>query len=346
MTTYAIKWREPSGQTFIGRLAFGARTLRLDGRRSGVNEPPVYRHLRYDELQSLRIGSRGADRLDGRPALVVEWLEGAYLFAGAGQGAPIVQELVDRLVELRRRRRAGRRKSAANPQPDCAPPPIETTPFRLYVGATNRSKGGTTMRKLFVIGGIVAGLVLVVFGAAAISMGIDGRTTVRDSLKAEQITFGAADDPAVAKFAPQWADEQVTTGTQARAFAQVMHEHALEGSDGLAYAQMGRFVSAADPENAAGTSDEAAALKDEKGNPVSNTARNTWVTATALSTALNVSYMAEQMALFGIVVGIALLLSGFGFIILALGGALRGRELAPVVKREPTSARQPAGVTS
>ena len=96
-----------------------------------------------------------------------------------------------------------------------------------------------------------------------------------------------------------------------------MHEHALEGSDGLAYAQMGRFVSAADPESAAGTSDEAAALKDENGNPVSNSARNTWVTATALSTALNMSYMAEQMALFGIVVGIALLLSGIGFIILA-----------------------------
>jgi hypothetical protein len=119
VTTYAVKWREPSGQTFIGRLAFGARTLRLDGRRSGANEAPVYRHLRYDELQSLRIGSRGADRLDGRPALVVEWLEGAYLFAGAGQGAPIVQELVDRLVALRP-------KSAAYPQPDCASPPIET----------------------------------------------------------------------------------------------------------------------------------------------------------------------------------------------------------------------------
>ncbi len=84
---------------------------------------------------------------------------------------------------------------------------------------------------------------------------------------------------------------------------------------------MGRFVSADDPENPAGTSDEAAALKDEEGNPVSNSARNTWVTATALSTALNVSYMAEQMALFGIVVGVALLLSGIGFIILALGSA-------------------------
>jgi hypothetical protein len=202
------------------------------------------------------------------------------------------------------------------------------------------------MRKLFVIGGIVAGLVLVVFGAAAISMGIDGRTTVRDSLKQEQIVFGAADDPAVAKYAAVWAEDDVRTGTQARAFAQIMHEHALEGSDGLPYSQMGRFVSAADPENAAGTSDEAAALKDEKGNPVSNSARNTWVTATALSTALNMSYMAEQMALFGIVVGIALLLSGFGFIILALGGALRGRELAPVVKREPAGAQRPATATS
>ena len=189
------------------------------------------------------------------------------------------------------------------------------------------------MRKLFEIGGIIAGLVLVVFGAAAIYMGADGRATVRDSLKQEQITFGSADDPAVAKYAPQWADEQVQTGAQARAFAQVMHEHALEGAGGLTYAQLGRFVSADDPRDPAGTSDEAAALKDEQGNPVSNSARNTWVTATALSTALNVSYMAEQMALFGIIVGIALLLSGIGFVVLALG-TLRRRELAPSVKRQ------------
>ncbi len=201
------------------------------------------------------------------------------------------------------------------------------------------------MRKLFEIGGIIAGLVLVVFGVAAISMGIDGRTTVRDSIKAEQISFGAADDPAVAKFASQWAEQPVQTGAQARAFAQVIHEHAVEGSDGLTYAQMGRFVSAADPESPAGTSDEAAALKDEAGNPVSNSARNTWITATALSTALNMSYMAEQMALFGIVVGIALLLSGIGFIILALGGALHRRESESLETR-PAKAPKPAAAIS
>ena len=189
------------------------------------------------------------------------------------------------------------------------------------------------MRKLFELGGIIAGLVLVIFGAVAIYMGVDGRATVRDSLKQEQITFGATDDPVVAKYASQWAEEQVTTGTQARAFAQIIRGHALEGSGGLTYSQMGRFVSADDPENPAGTSDETAALKDEKGSPVSNTARNTWVTATALSTALNMSYMAEQTALFGIVVGFALLLSGIGFVILALG-ALGRREWAAFAKRQ------------
>ena len=202
------------------------------------------------------------------------------------------------------------------------------------------------MRKSLKVGGIVAGLLLMVFGAAAIYMGVDGRGTVRDSLKQEQITFGAADDPAVARYASQWAEQPVETGAQARAFAQIMREHALEGAGGLTYAELGRFVSAAAPENPAGTSDEAAALKDEQGNPVSNSARDTWVTATALSTALNVSYMAEQMALFGILVGFALLLSGIGFIVLTLGGALRGRAPATAANRAPTGAARPVPASS
>jgi F0F1-type ATP synthase membrane subunit c/vacuolar-type H+-ATPase subunit K len=50
------------------------------------------------------------------------------------------------------------------------------------------------------------------------------------------------------------------------------------------------------------------------------------VTETALTTALNTSYMASQLALFGLVVGIALLLAGLGFGILAVSGALRSPE--------------------
>lgn len=167
------------------------------------------------------------------------------------------------------------------------------------------------------IGGFLAGGVLILFGIVAIFMGVSGFNTTRDSIKQENIVFGSADDPAVAEHAEQWAGEQVTNGDQARAFALIMRDHALEASGGLTYAEMGRFVAADDPENPAGTSDEEAALKDEQGNPVSNGARNTWVTATSLSTALNMSYMAERLAVFGMVVGVALLLTGIGLVILA-----------------------------
>ena len=40
------------------------------------------------------------------------------------------------------------------------------------------------------------------------------------------------------------------------------------------------------------------------------------------------SYMAQQLSLFGIVVGVALLLAGIGFAVLAVGGALRSPETA------------------
>jgi hypothetical protein len=101
VTTYAVKWREPDGQTFVGRLALGARTLRLDGRRRGEEGPTVNRQIGYEELRGLRIGSRGSERLDGRTALVVERGDGCYLVSDAGIGAPIVHELVDRLADLR-----------------------------------------------------------------------------------------------------------------------------------------------------------------------------------------------------------------------------------------------------
>jgi hypothetical protein len=187
-------------------------------------------------------------------------------------------------------------------------------------------------RRILEWGGLAAGVVLIAFGIVAIYMGVDGRNTVRDSIKQEQIFFGEATDPAVAKHAEKWAGEQVLTGDRARAFALVMREHTLESTSGLTYAQMGRFVSAAKPDDPKGTSDEAAAAKDEAGQPIANGARNIWVTETALTTALNTSYMAEQLSLFGMVVGVALLLTGAGLFILALavlGGRFREKQTDP-----------------
>jgi hypothetical protein len=58
---------------------------------------------------------------------------------------------------------------------------------------------------------------------------------------------------------------------------------------------------------------------DPKTKPVANGARTTWVNETALATALNTSYFAENVALFSIVMGIALLLVGIGLAVLTFG---------------------------
>jgi hypothetical protein len=188
-----------------------------------------------------------------------------------------------------------------------------------------------TGRRVLEIGGIVAGVIMIAFGIGALVMSINARNTVSDEVKAEQIVGSADMNPTdieaamkeaglegVAVPSCDVADQPIENGSDARCFAKYMRIHALESSGGLTYAQMGRFVAASNPSDPAGTSDAAAAQKDANGQPVSNGARNTWVTETALSTALNVSYMAEQIALFGLVVGVALLLSGIGFVILAL----------------------------
>src|SRR6187399_336862 len=158
------------------------------------------------------------------------------------------------------------------------------------------------------IGGYVSGGVLIFFGIAVIVLGIWGFSFTRDHIEREGITFGPIEDPAVAEHAPDWAGEPVDTGRKALAQAEIMREHTLSGTGGLTYAEMGRYQSAANPDDPKGTNDEAQAAKDESGQPVSNGARNIWVTETALATSLNVSFLAESTALFGVVVAIALLL--------------------------------------
>jgi len=197
-------------------------------------------------------------------------------------------------------------------------------------------------RKLWEIGGFIAGGLLIIFGVVAIILGVNAYSTTRDAIKAEGITFASADDPAVQKYAEQWAGKPVETGDQARAFAKIMREHTIESTGGLTYAQMGRYQSAENPEDGAGTNDPNEAAKDENGQPIANGARNIWVTETALTTALNMSYMAERLAVFGFVVGIALLLTGVGLVILAF--AVFGRQ--EEVEEASAPARAPTPVTS
>jgi hypothetical protein len=193
-------------------------------------------------------------------------------------------------------------------------------------------------RKVLEWGGFAAGAVLITFGVVAIAMGVNGRSTVSDSLKQEKIVgtsdmtpsaikeeatkagldVNAIDMPTVAV-----AGKQINSGDRARAFASYMRIHALEATGGYTYAQMGRFTAKPNAPKSelavgGGTDNPQWAVMDTASKqPLANGARNVWVTETALTTALNASYMADKLGLFGIVVGVALLLSGIGFVILA-----------------------------
>ena len=165
-----------------------------------------------------------------------------------------------------------------------------------------------TMSKLLRYCGVAASIVLIAFGIGSVVTGVNGRDQVRSDLKREQIV-GTPD------MAASVADKQVTTGAQAKAFADGMRKHTLEATGGQTYAQMGRFLDKAGKP----TSDEKAAAVDPATHkPVENAARNIWVTETALTTALNTSYFAERVATFAIVMGIALLLTGIGLLVLTL----------------------------
>jgi hypothetical protein len=218
------------------------------------------------------------------------------------------------------------------------------------------------MRKLLEVGGLIAGIVLIAFGVGAIALSVNGKSTIHNSLAAENIVGSPDMTPAgitaaakdagldVSKLdipSASVAGVAITNGTRAHVFAQYMRIHALEASGGLPYADMGRFLAVKDTpaSELAGkgaTNNEQYALIDPTTKqPVANGARNTWVTETALTTALNLAYTAQQIALFGLVVGIALLLSGVGFVILALGGALENERLFWALKPRAKKSASP-----
>jgi hypothetical protein len=201
------------------------------------------------------------------------------------------------------------------------------------------------MKRFLEIGGFISGAILIAFGVAVIALGANGRSTVASNLKQEQIVGTPDMTPALIKDEAtkaglagvsfptcSVAGKAINNGSRARCFAQYMRIHTLEATGGIPYAQMPRYATA----DGKGTNDVAKALQ-ANGRPVDNGARNIWVTETALTSALNMSYMAEQLSLFSVVTGFALLLTGIGFVVL---------DWAALHRRRTKTAESASGVKS
>ena len=184
------------------------------------------------------------------------------------------------------------------------------------------------MRRITNYGGIAASLILIVFGGAVLAMGVAGHRTVSDNLEQEQIVGTPDMSPAAIRAelakagltgvsvpSRSVANAKIDSAGEARTFAEYMRLHTLLATGGQVYAEMPRFLDQAGKP----TADQSKAAIDPKsGKPVDNPARTIWVNETALSTALNTSYFANQVALFALIIGIALLLTGAGFGVVTL----------------------------
>ena len=187
------------------------------------------------------------------------------------------------------------------------------------------------LRRMFWLGGMAAGVLLVVLGGIWIWQGASARSEVHDTISREQIVGTPDMSPATFEGEVEGveipscdvAEEEIDTGAEARCFADWMRVHALEGTGGRTFSQMGRYLDADGQE----TNDPAEAAKDPKsGQPVTNGARDLWVTQRALATGLELAFVGEQISLFSIATGIVFAIIGIGLLVmLTIGGVLSPR---------------------
>ena len=115
-------------------------------------------------------------------------------------------------------------------------------------------EGTMTLKKLFEVGGFIAGAVMIVlFGVAVIALGVaaappssnlksaaDRRLRRHDAGAIKDAADEGRPDSAGQRYPTcSVADKPINSGSRARCFAQYMQIHALESSGGLFYAEMG-----------------------------------------------------------------------------------------------------------
>jgi hypothetical protein len=96
-TTYGVVWREGHKPLARGKLELLPRAVRLDG-VSGSE--PTSREIAYEQLSEIRIGRSPAERIDGRPSLMLAPLTGDVLAITSVAQTGVVAEIAERLATL------------------------------------------------------------------------------------------------------------------------------------------------------------------------------------------------------------------------------------------------------
>jgi hypothetical protein len=91
--SYGVVWREGDRPVVAGKLELLSRGLRFEGRDRSTDIP-------YGRLSGVHVGRSAAERLDGRPSVVLERRGGEVVTISAVAQSNLVGEIAERLAEL------------------------------------------------------------------------------------------------------------------------------------------------------------------------------------------------------------------------------------------------------
>jgi len=98
MSSYAVLWSEPLCNLETGKLELDGESIRFEGSHRGRGGA-VHR-VYYGDIDGVRIGYQPRERLHGKPALVVDLVNGGMVRIGGVDGVGTVSELADELTRL------------------------------------------------------------------------------------------------------------------------------------------------------------------------------------------------------------------------------------------------------
>ena len=92
-----VIWAEDGGSPLAGRLDVDADGLHLDG---GSRSARSIRDLAYADIASARIGRNDGDRMNGRPAMLLQLIAGGTLSVVSFDRPGALVELLHRVEQL------------------------------------------------------------------------------------------------------------------------------------------------------------------------------------------------------------------------------------------------------
>jgi hypothetical protein len=94
---YAIVWREGALPLAAGMLELGTERLRFEGL---TGSQPAGQTIRYEDLVGVRVGRSAAERIEGRPAVILELRGGVRVTLTTVAQPSLLGEIVERLAAL------------------------------------------------------------------------------------------------------------------------------------------------------------------------------------------------------------------------------------------------------